>query len=100
MKISIIKDEYWPFYAIEDDSMWLDRGHTIDIPDEEYELLKIMFDDACERMNDVQNKLGEYYKKSCKSPNSSSVELSDHGHGTQCICDACEGIRGEIERSK
>lgn len=75
MKISIIKDEYWPFYGIEDDPKWLDRGHTVDIPDEDYELLKIMYDEACDRMSDVQQKLAEYYKKSYELPNSSSVDI-------------------------
>jgi len=58
MKISIDKDELYPFYSLSDD---LEFGHVVDIPDEEYELLKIMEKDALDRIQDVQTKLKEYY---------------------------------------
>ena len=51
MKVTIDKDEWYPFYSLSND---LEFGHVVDIPDGEYELLKIMEKDALDRIHDVQ----------------------------------------------
>ncbi len=82
MKISVNKDEMWPFYTLETDPKYLQLGYVIEVSDEEGELLKIMWQEAMDRLSDVQEKLKEHYiqamkegKKKYEFPNSKSINI-------------------------
>ena len=67
MKIAVNKDELWPFYTLETDPNYLiNSWYVIEVSDEEGELLKIMWEEAMSRLNDVQEKLQKHYDQATK----------------------------------
>lgn len=82
MRISVDKDELYPFYTLETNQQSLGWGYVVEVSNEEGELLKIMWQEAMDKLSDVQEKLKGHYIQAMKEgknkyefPDSSSINL-------------------------